>query len=236
MASRDYLLETLSAIASIGISLSRQAEDLIIWSSREFSFIELDDAWSSGSSMMPQKKNPDSLELIRGKSGRFIGNYVRLATTLKGVGLAYYKDLQEDKEPLFDSLTQITLVIEVFTQVLATLTVNADAVQKRLDPLLLATDLADYLVGRGLPFRQAHRVVSALVAHCIEKKTTFADLPLDAFKTFSPPLRGGRKKNPLLAKAIRHRDVAGGTGEKSVARQMREARRIIKKAKEKIKE
>ena len=229
VASRDYLLETLSAIASIGISLSRQAEDLIIWSSREFSFIELDDAWSSGSSMMPQKKNPDSLELIRGKSGRFIGNYVRLATTLKGVGLAYYKDLQEDKEPLFDSLTQIAVVIEVFTKVLATLTVNAGAIKKRLDPLLFATDLADYLVGRGLPFRHAHKVVGALVAHCVEKKTTFAELPHDAYIPFSPLFGKDVKKIFSWQEAIRHRDVAGGTGETSVANQIKAAKRIIRK-------
>jgi argininosuccinate lyase len=229
VASRDYLLETLAAVASIGISLSRQAEDLIIWSSREFSFIELDDAWSSGSSMMPQKKNPDSLELIRGKSGRFIGNYMRCAATVKGVGLAYYKDLQEDKEPLFDSLTQIRMVIEVFTQVLATLTVNAGSIGNKLDPLLLATDLADYLVNRGLPFRQAHKVVGAMVAHCIEKKTSFAELTLTAFKAFSPLFREDVKKCLSWTEAIRHRTIAGGTGEKSVANQLREARNILDK-------
>jgi argininosuccinate lyase len=228
VASRDYLLETLSAVASIGITLSRQAEDLIVWSSREFGFIELDDAWSSGSSMMPQKKNPDSLELIRGKSGRFIGNYMRLAATLKGVGLAYCKDLQEDKEPVFDSLAQIGMVVEVFTGVLATLTVNVDRIKSQLDPLLLATDLADYLVGKGLPFRQAHRAVGGLVALCVEKNVSFADLPLADFRTFSP-LFGDDVKNILSWKeAIRHRDVAGGTGEKSVARQLREAKRLLK--------
>lgn len=229
VASRDYLLETLAAVASIGISLSRQAEDLIIWSSREFSFIELDDAWSSGSSMMPQKKNPDSLELIRGKSGRFIGNYMRCAATVKGVGLAYYKDLQEDKEPLFDSLTQIRMVIEVFTQVLATLTVNAGSIEKKLDPLLLATDLADYLVGRGLPFRQAHKVVGAMVAHCIEKKTTFAELTLAAFKGFSPLFGADVKKSLSWVEAVAHRTIAGGTGEKSVAIQLRDAKKILLK-------
>ncbi len=183
--------------------------------------------------MMPQKKNPDSLELIRGKSGRFIGNYMRLATTLKGVGLAYYKDLQEDKEPLFDSLQQITMVVEVFTRVLATLTVDVEAIKKRLDPLLLATDLADYLVVHGLPFRQAHRVVGALVAHCVEKKTTFADLPLDDFKTFSPLFGEDVKKILSWKKAIRHRDILGGTGQKSVARQLREAGKILKVRKNK---
>ena len=126
VSSRDFILEALSVAASIGIHLSRYAEDLIIWCSHEFGFIELDDAWSTGSSIMPQKKNPDSLELIRGKSGRFIGNYMRFATTLKGIGLTYYKDLQEDKEPLFDSFSQLDLVLQVFTQVIATLKTNKE--------------------------------------------------------------------------------------------------------------
>ena len=229
VATRDFALEALAAVASIGISLSRYAEDLIVWSSREFSFVELDDAWSSGSSMMPQKKNPDSLELIRGKCGRFIGNYMRLAATLKGVGLAYYKDLQEDKEPIFDSFGQITMVIAVFTQVLATLTVKEAAIERQLDSLLFATDIADYLVSRGLPFRQAHRVVGRLVAHCIEKKTTFRELPLSAFKTFSPLFNEEVKKLFSWKSAISHRDIEGGTGEKSVARQLQQARLILKK-------
>lgn len=139
VASRDFILEALSSIASLGIHISRYAEDLILWSSREFGFVELDDAWSTGSSIMPQKKNPDSLELIRGKSGRFVGNYMRFATTLKGTGLTYFKDLQEDKEPLFDSVIQIEMVLKVLTQVLVTLKVNKENITADLDPLLLAT-------------------------------------------------------------------------------------------------
>jgi argininosuccinate lyase len=228
VASRDYLLETLSAIASVGITLSRYAEDLIIWSSREFGFIALDDAWSSGSSMMPQKKNPDPLELIRGKSGRFIGNYTRLAATIKGVGLAYCKDLQEDKEPLFDSVTHAGLCLEVFERVIATLAVDRARVSANMDPLLLATDVADYLVVRGVPFRQAHRVVGRIVAHCVKHRCDLSKLPLDLLQSFHPLFKKDIFKVFSWEQAIAHRDVAGGTGRKSVAWQIVAARKLLR--------
>jgi argininosuccinate lyase len=228
VASRDYLLETLAAIVSVGITLSRYAEDLIIWSSKEFGLIELDDAWSSGSSMMPQKKNPDSLELIRGKCGRFIGNYTRLAATVKGVGLAYYKDLQEDKEPLFDSMTHIELCLRVFEKVIATLSINRLAAAAKLDPLLLATDVADYLVDKGLPFRQAHKAVGRIVAHCIEKKCVFRDLSLPLLQSFHPLFARDVFKVFTWDHAIAHRDVPGGTGRKSVTRQINTAKKLLR--------
>ena len=229
VAARDFLLETLSCIASTGITLSRYAEDLIIWSSKEFGFIELDDAWSSGSSMMPQKKNPDSLELIRGKCGRFIGNYTRLATTLKGVGLAYYKDLQEDKEPLFDSVANIEISVAVFTRVLRTLTVNAKKIDDQLDPFLFATDMADYLVRKGLPFRQAHNVAGKIVAWCIEKKKSLSDLPTSVFQSFNQFF--GRDVHRIFSweHALAKREIEGGTGRKSVLRQIASAEKIVKK-------
>lgn len=228
VAARDFLLETLSCIASIGITMSRYAEDLIIWSSKEFGFIELDDAWSSGSSMMPQKKNPDSLELIRGKCGRFVGNYTRLATTLKGVGLAYYKDLQEDKEPLFDSVANIEISIAVFTRVLRTLTVNAKNIEKQLDPFLFTTDVADYLVRKGLPFRQAHTVAGRIVAWCIETKKSLSDLPLPVLQSFHQLF--GRDVLRVFAweHALSKREVEGGTGRKSVLKQIVLAEKMIK--------
>ena len=229
VASRDFLLETHAAIASTGIHLSRYAEDLIIWSSREFGFIELDDAWSSGSSMMPQKKNPDSLELIRGKSARFISNYLRCATMLKGVGLAYYKDLQEDKEPLFDGVTQIALVLEVFTNVVRTLTVNRERIERNLDPFLLATDMADYLVHKGLPFRQAHKVVGKIVAQCSHNKIALSELSLSAFKTFSPLFEADVKRVFSWEHALSRRELEGGTGRKSVLRQIAIANKMLKK-------
>lgn len=228
VGSRDFVLETLAAIASTGITLSRYAEDLIIWSSKEFGFITLDDAWSSGSSMMPQKKNPDSLELIRGKSGRFIGNYTRVAATLKGVGLAYYKDLQEDKEPLFDSVRQIKLALGVFAGVLNTLTVNAGRITQGLDPFLFATDVADYLVRKGLPFRQAHKRVGAIVAYCIDNGIALPDVPLSTLKSFSALFKRDIRSVFSPHHALALRELSGGTGKKSVARQIALAQKRLK--------
>jgi argininosuccinate lyase len=227
VAARDFALETLACCASCGILLSRYAEDLIIWSSREFGFVELDDAWSTGSSIMPQKKNPDSLELIRGKTGRFVGNHTRFATTLKGVGLAYYKDLQEDKEPLFDSLDQMSLVLKVFTGVINTLAVKPHAIQKDLDPLLLATDLADYLVTKGMPFRSAHKTVGKVVARCIKSGASFMDLSVEQLREFSPLFKKDALKIFNWENAIEHRNVAGGTGSKSVKRQIEKATKMV---------
>lgn len=228
VASRDFVLQALACCASCGVLLSRYAEDLIIWSSREFSFVELDDAWSTGSSMMPQKKNPDSLELIRGKAGRFVGNHTRFATTLKGVGLAYYKDLQEDKEPLFDSLTQMRLVLEVFANVIATLSVNAQTIKQDLDPLLFATDLADYLVKKGMPFRQAHKVVGKIVGCSIASGAPLTKFTVDQLKEFSPLFKKDALNVFKWENAVERRSVAGGTGTASVKRQMEKAEKIIK--------
>jgi len=229
VASRDFILETLSCCASLAIACSRYAEDLIIWSSREFGFIELDDAWSTGSSMMPQKKNPDSLELIRAKAGRCIGNYTGFASTLKGVGLAYCKDLQEDKEPLFDSLSQMELVCTVLTKVMETLTVNAEAMFRGLDPFLLATDLADYLVGKSMPFRQAHKVLGKIVAFCIEKKRNLQTLTVEELKGFSELFKTDVTAVFKWENAIAHRNVSGGTGMESVKAQISAAKKLVGK-------
>jgi argininosuccinate lyase len=228
VASRDFILEALGCCASIAVLLSRYAEDLIIWSSKEFGYVELDDAWSTGSSMMPQKKNPDSLELIRSKAGRLIGNYTGFAATLKGVGLAYYKDLQDDKRLLFDSFDQIRLVCSVFTQVIETLTVKAGVMRESLDPFLLATDVADYLVTKGMPFRQAHKVVGRIVAHCIEKRLDFQKLDVAALREFSPLFGPDVRKVFSWENAIEHRGVFGGTGLGSVKEQIAMARKMLK--------
>jgi argininosuccinate lyase len=227
VAARDFVLEALSAIASLGLLLSRYAEDLIIWSSREFGYVELSDAWSTGSSMMPQKKNPDSLELIRGKGGRFVGNYMRFAATLKGVGLTYYKDLQEDKESLFDSLAQADQVLAVFAEVVKTLSVNAAAVSARRDSMLWATDVADYLVSKGLPFRQAHKVVGSLVRHCLERGLTLDKVPQSVLKEFSPAFASDVAAVFSWDAAIEHRGIAGGTGSASVQAQLQKARALV---------
>lgn len=228
VASRDFILESLSAIVSIGLLLSRYAEDLIIWSSREFRFVELDDAWSTGSSMMPQKKNPDSLELIRGKTGRFIGNYTRFAATLKGVGLTYYKDLQEDKEPMFDSVNQICLSLQVFARVVDTLFVNADAIKNDLDPFLAATDLADYLVKKGMPFRQAHKVIGKIVSHCVKSSQPFDKLPLAKLREFSELFTEDVRSQFAWETILANRNIAGGTGPKSLRAQIVAAKKLLK--------
>jgi argininosuccinate lyase len=227
VGSRDFVLEALGAISSLGILVSRYAEDLIIWSSREFGFVELDDAWSTGSSMMPQKKNPDSLELIRGKCGRFIGNYTRIATTLKGLGLTYYKDLQEDKEPFFDSAAQIELVLHVFANVVHTLAVREQRIAEQLDPFLLATDLADYLVRKGVPFRAAHRVVGQIVGHCAREAVALTDLTVEQLAAFAPEFAPDVTGLFRWHQALKGRDIAGGTGPKSVAGQLRAARTLL---------
>ncbi|MBN2189239.1 MAG: argininosuccinate lyase [Chitinispirillaceae bacterium] len=228
VAARDFILEALSCIASLGITLSRYAEDLIIWSSKEFGFIELDDAWSSGSSMMPQKKNPDSLELIRGKCGRFIGNYTRLAATLKGAGLAYCRDLQEDKEPLFDSVANIEISLAVFARVLRTLTVNRANIEKQLDPSLFATDVADYLVRKGVPFRKAHHLTGRIVAYCSEKKRKLSELPLPVLKSFSRLFERDVYSIFSWENSLSKREIEGGTGRKSVLRQIIAAEKMLK--------
>jgi argininosuccinate lyase len=227
VASRDFTLEALAAFASLGISMSRYAEDLIIWSTKEFSFVELDDAWSTGSSIMPQKKNPDSLELIRGKSGRFVGNYMRFATTLKGIGLTYFKDLQEDKEPLFDSVTHIEMVLKVFTQVLLTLNVNKEKIESNLDPLLLATDLADYLARKGMPFRQAHKVVGKIVAYCVESKKQLNKLNVNELRMYSDLFDNDVVECFSWETAINNRNIYGGTGRESIKEQLRIAKEMV---------
>lgn len=227
VAARDFVLDAIHTIASTGISISRYAEDLIVWSTREFGYIELDDAWSTGSSMMPQKKNPDSLELIRGKSGRLLGNYTRFATTLKGIGLSYFKDLQEDKEPFIDSYEQIILVMDVFVQVLRTLSVKKKNISNSLDPFLLATDLADYLVRKNLPFRKAHHVVGAIVGHCVKSGDELNKLSLDKLNEFSPLFEKDVLSLFNWETALNGRDIPGGTGPKSVSAQLSKAAQII---------
>lgn len=229
VASRDFVLQTLAACASLGVHCSRYAEDLIIWSSKEFGFIELDDAWATGSSMMPQKKNPDSLELIRGKSGRFVGNYTRFATTLKGVGMTYYKDLQEDKEPVIDSLTQMVLVLSVFARVVETLTVHEKRIAAQLDPALFATDVADYLVRKGVPFREAHGIVGNIVKHCIQADLALDKLSVETLKEFCDCFEEDVGDLFSWESALAKRNIAGGTGPASIDRQIAQAKEMLKK-------
>ena len=187
VSDRDFACEFLAAAAVVGMHLSRLSEDVILWATSEFHFVTLSDAFTTGSSLMPQKKNPDVAELTRGKTGRLYGNLLRLLTTLKGLPMTYNRDLQEDKEAVFDSVDTLKAALAVFAAMLGEARVEAaDMARATADPLLLATDLADYLVLRGVPFRQAHEVIGKLVALTLERRTGFAELSMDDYRAASP--------------------------------------------------
>ena len=187
VSDRDYLIEFLSACATIMMHLSRFSEEIIIWNSNEYQFVEIDDAYSTGSSIMPQKKNPDMAELIRGKTGRVYGHLMALLTTMKGLPLAYNKDMQEDKEGLFDAIDTVKMCVPVFTSMIATMTVKKDAMLNAAKGgFTNATDAADWLVKQGVPFRDAHAIIGKLVLYCIEHNTNLDDLSLAEYKAISP--------------------------------------------------
>lgn len=187
IADRDYIMETLFDLSIIGTHLSRLSEDLVLWSSAEFGYCTLSDAHTTGSSLMPQKKNPDVCELTRGKSGRLYGNLVSVMVAVKGLPLTYNRDLQEDKEPLFDSFETVSLALRVNAEMVAAMRINPERCAAAVsDPLLLATDLADYLVRRGVPFRKAHELVGKAVAVSVGTGTPLNELNLDEFKEISP--------------------------------------------------
>lgn len=220
VADRDYLLEFLSWAAIAQVHLSRLAEDLIIYSSREFGFVELDDAYTTGSSIMPQKKNPDSLELIRGKSGRVIGAMTGLFVTLKGQPSTYNKDSQEDKEPLFDTVDTLTMTLPIAAGVIRTLKVNPSRIYDKMDSTMLATELADYLAQKGMPFRQAHHLVGQIVQQSIELEQPLNSFPLAAYQKFSPLFERDIHTWLTFNRAADRRNGIGGTGEGSVLEQI----------------
>ena len=186
VSDRDYLIETLSAISIIMMHLSRFSEEIIIWNSNEYRFVEIDDAYSTGSSIMPQKKNPDVAELVRGKTGRTYGALISLLTTMKGLPLAYNKDMQEDKEVAFDAMDTVTKCISIFTKMLYTLKFNKDVLaDSAMKGYTNATDAADYLVKKGMPFRDAHSVIGRLVLLCLDKKCAIEDLSIAELKELS---------------------------------------------------
>ena len=227
VSDRDFLLETLASLSILMMHLSRFCEDLIVWSSAEFGFVELSDHFSTGSSMMPQKKNPDSLELVRGKTGRVYGSMVALLTTMKAVPLTYSKDMQEDKEPLFDALETVDICLEVFAGAWQSMQVRGEQMEKKVDPMALATDLADYLVRQGMPFRDAHRVVGNLVAGALADGRVLTDFNLAELQSHSEQFG----EDALALLDVRHslslRNIEGGTGPQAVAEQLQKARRIL---------
>ncbi len=220
VSDRDFAAELLFDCALIGTHLSRLAEDLVIYSTSEFGFISFDDAYSTGSSLMPQKKNPDAMELSRGKSGRLLGNLVSLLSMLKGLPMSYDKDLQEDKEPLFDSLDTLALVLPAVAGAVRTLRVNEDRMRADLDPAMLATDVAEYLVRKGLPFRQAHHLSGRAVALAEQHGILLSQLTDSDWQSLSPLLTPDVRNVFNFAKSVDSRDVAGGTSLRAIREQI----------------
>jgi argininosuccinate lyase len=224
VASRDAALEFLAASAIAMVHLSRLAEELVLWSTAEFGFVELADAYATGSSLMPQKKNPDVPELVRGKSGRVIGNLVTLLTVLKGLPLTYNRDLQEDKEPLFDSAATLRDCLEVTAGAMATLRVDVARMRAAADdPLLLATDLAEVLVREGVPFRDAHAAVGRAVVHCVDKGLDLRALSREDLRAFHADFPASAAELLSLERALERRDLPGGTARATVAAALKRA-------------
>ncbi len=229
VSDRDFVVETLSATALCALHLSRMAEDLIFYSTSEAGLVVLPDAFTSGSSLMPQKKNPDACELIRGKSGRQVGNLVTMLVTLKGLPLAYNKDLQEDKEPLFDSMHQLSLCLRVLPPMLAGLVVNRDAaLRAAAEGYSNATDLADYLVRLGVPFREAHHQVGRLVRTAIEQDRALEDLPLDVIRQQAPRANQDVYAQLTVGATLEKRSVEGGTSLSAVEDSIARVRRLLR--------
>ncbi len=221
VSDRDFIAELLFGISLIGVHLSRLSEDVILWASAEFGFVTLSDAHTTGSSLMPQKKNPDVAELTRGKSARLIGNLMSILTLLKGLPMTYNRDLQEDKEPLFDSIDTIGLALEVFTEMVSGMDVNrSKTTAAASDPMLLATDLADYLVNHGVPFRQAHEVIGKLVAYSIQEKKAFGEMTLAEFQKFSPAFEADVTACLNLETALQARKGIGAPSPANVKTQL----------------
>ena len=233
VSDRDYLLQFLSFASICAMHLSRLSEEFIYWSTSEFQFIELDDGYSTGSSIMPQKKNPDMCELIRGKTGRVYGHLIGLLTVMKGLPLAYDKDMQEDKEGVFDALDTLYFALDIYAGMISTMTVNGDHTRQVLESdFSNATDMADYLAKKGLPFRQAHAVVGNAVHYCIEHHKVLLDLSMEEFKSMSPLFEEDIKEALSIENCVKNRESYGGTGSKSVERQQTHAEKAIASMKE----
>lgn len=227
VADRDFAAELLFWGAMAQMHMSRLAEDLIIWCTAEFGFVRLSDAYSTGSSLMPQKRNPDSLELIRGKSGRVFGNLMTLLTVLKGLPMTYNKDMQEDKEPLFDTIDTVRDCLELAAGVVRTMSFDTEAMRRACGEELLATDLADYLVRKGVPFRTAHELVGRAVQKAEERGVTLRGLSIEEYRAISPAFDPDLYDALSLEASVAARDAEGGTAPAAVRRQLEEARRRL---------
>lgn len=222
VSDRDFAVEIMNAVSLTMMHLSRFCEEIILWSSWEFSFVELSDAYTTGSSIMPQKKNSDMAELIRGKTGRVYGDLISLLTTLKGLPLAYNKDMQEDKEPVFDSVDTVKKCLSIFAPMLSTMTVKKDNMYKAAQKgFINATDLADYLTKKGVPFRSAYKTVGTIVSYCIKNEKTLDTLSLDVYKSFDSLFEQDVYDEISLETCVKKRISEGGTGFDSVEKQIK---------------
>jgi len=229
VSDRDFIIEFEAAAAIAMMHLSRLAEELILWSSSEFGFIEIDEAFTTGSSIMPQKKNPDVAELARGKTGRVYGHLMGILTTMKSLPLAYNRDMQEDKEGLFDTVDTLQASLEAFAGMVKTIKVNTERIAQAMETdYILATDLADYLVKKGMPFRKAHGVIAKLSEYAMSKGKNFRELGRKEYREFSV-LFTGDVYNITAESSVAARNVVGGTSPKQVAKALRRAKRLIKK-------
>ena len=229
VSDRDFCVELLGCFAVIMMHLSRFCEEIILWSSWEFKFVELDDSFTTGSSIMPQKKNSDMAELIRGKTGRVYGDLMALLTTLKGLPLAYNKDMQEDKEAIFDAVDTVKMCLSVFTPMIATMKVLPDnmlAAAKK--GFINATDLADYLTKKGVAFREAYKTVGQMVAYCVDNNTVLEDIPISVYKSFNELFENDLYDEISLSTCVNKRISAGGTGPDSVNKQIEFLTNFIK--------
>lgn len=231
VSDRDFVIELASCLAMVMMHLSRFCEELILWSSHEFSFVEMDDAFSTGSSIMPQKKNPDVAELIRGKTGRVYGHLMGLLTTMKGIPLAYNKDMQEDKEPIFDSIDTVKLCIPVFCDMIATMTVKKDNMLKgSKGGFTNATDVADYLVKKGLPFREAHSVVGQMVYYAVTQNKNLDDFTMEEFKKFADCIEEDIYHAISMETCVNDRKIIGGPAKEAVEKAIAAAKAFIRDA------
>ena len=221
VSDRDFCVELMSALSTLMMHLSRFSEEIILWASWEFKFVELSDAYTTGSSIMPQKKNPDMAELVRGKTGRVYGDLMAMLTTLKGLPLAYNKDMQEDKEAVFDAVDTVKMCLKVFAPMLATMTTRPDNMKKAAQGgFINATDLADYLVKKGMPFRSAYKISGQLVAKCIAEGCVLETLPLETYKQYSDLFDEDLYQDIDLLTCVQKRISEGGTSVQSVEAQI----------------
>ena len=229
VGDRDFSIEFLSASAILMMHLSRFSEELIIWSTSEFGFIELDDSFCTGSSIMPQKKNPDVPELVRGKTGRVYGNLMSLLTTMKSLPLAYNKDMQEDKEPVFDTVDTVKASLSIYSKMIGTIKLNRDRLREAVfQGFMTATDMADYLVMKGVPFREAHEVVGRVVSFCIKSHKLLSDLTLHELQRFSKGFKKDIFNFIKVEKSVDRKNVIGGTSKKQVLKRLTEIEKTIK--------